>query len=486
MFSESFNILLLQKSKSLPPKLRQALRESGYNTSTVFNISDAGRALVDLPKAILLVDCGNDTEVTQTTIQGLVERAEVCDYPTVVIGRDTEMFDDIVEEHFILSRMLECPCTAEQVTEAIGEIIEAYPAYLEKLSELAPEKVPAQQATPKTETVAPSRDGRTELPPTPRDLGPQTFFDKFDSITLKDGGIGGALYKSNLSQQVLFDADCFPKNEKIQGAVRNLMDDFNKKERQHVYRAAFISGQSTKALNLDDSLRECGIGASFLYALSFSQSQTNLLKLNYDWAPDPNVRQKVGEKIRESGILASELDAPEISNVIHKISEIVSLQGEIGEDDISLLASIIALADFTDRVCFHSGYWDPHAASSLLRKLRSGNFTEYDPRVVTCIVRLLVEAIEAKRPAHLVPKTLRHDPALKENAKQTREGRVSSHETKVSISSLKPGMRLSRPLIAYDGRLILSPDLTLDEDLIWRLWRLACIKPLNTPLVVNR
>jgi hypothetical protein len=74
--------------------------------------------------------------------------------------------------------------------------------------------------------------------------------------------------------------------------------------------------------------------------------------------------------------------------------------------------------------------------------------------------------------------------ALAEAARQLRNP-VDENERRISMSELTPGMQLSRPIVAMDGKEILSSDIKLDEDLIWRLWQLSAIRPLNAPVIVN-
>ena len=76
--------------------------------------------------------------------------------------------------------------------------------------------------------------------------------------------------------------------------------------------------------------------------------------------------------------------------------------------------------------------------------------------------------------------------ALIEQARRHKEMRPEKSELRVALSSLRPGMRLSQPVLAFDGRMILDSDLKLDPDLIWRLWELAAKRPLNSPVIVGR
>jgi hypothetical protein len=116
-----------------------------------------------------------------------------------------------------------------------------------------------------------------------------------------------------------------------------------------------------------------------------------------------------------------------------------------------------------------------------MRKFKSGSCNDIHPLMLAVVMKYVSEALAASPPSFLLTKSVRENPALQAEAGEPiREG-----ETKVPLDSLAPGMRLSRPLKAFDGRQILSEDLVLDEDLIFRIWQLAAVRPLNSAIVVS-
>lgn len=54
------------------------------------------------------------------------------------------------------------------------------------------------------------------------------------------------------------------------------------------------------------------------------------------------------------------------------------------------------------------------------------------------------------------------------------------------LAEMLPGMQLAHPLSTKDGRLLVEKDTILDPDIIWRIWRLASICPLNAPIIQNK
>src|SRR5690606_5100682 len=93
------------------------------------------------------------------------------------------------------------------------------------------------------------------------------------------------------------------------------------------------------------------------------------------------------------------------------------------------------------------------------------------------------EAICSRPTITVLPKPLRTDPDLRAELMRLRETAIGSGEQRVSILDLQPGMRLAQPLMAFDGRRVLMEGVRLDRDLIWRIWQLSAIRPLNPAIV---
>ena len=120
-----------------------------------------------------------------------------------------------------------------------------------------------------------------------------------------------------------------------------------------------------------------------------------------------------------------------------------------------------------------------------MHRFKSGSLSDLHPLVSACAFKFLSETISTNPASFIVPKHLRDDPMLLEAARRTREQQIESNETKVAIESLQPGMKLTRPIFSFDGRKVLSGNLVLDHDLIWRIWQLSALRPLNGPLVIQ-
>jgi hypothetical protein len=57
----------------------------------------------------------------------------------------------------------------------------------------------------------------------------------------------------------------------------------------------------------------------------------------------------------------------------------------------------------------------------------------------------------------------------------------------IPLSKLEPGMRLtSKGINTEDGKVLISESMELDQDIIWRLWQLSAIRPLQKKVIVEK
>jgi hypothetical protein len=477
------NVLILQKSKSLPAKLRETLRLQGYHTQTVFDVESALITLKELKSVLLLVDCGDNRLAASQTVQQLVDTPDICDYPALLLVPNPQDFKEALDRYFILAKSLEAPCGLPQVMDGIGEMSTAYPSYLKYIATLAPDKLPP---SPEQQALAAVAQEPAPPPPAYPEKGgvPELFFDQLTSIPPAERSLNGECYTSRIEEALLIQKGCYPADKQVQAIVRVLCQEFEPRDEQHLHRTAFINGQSCKAMNIEAELREHALAASYLYAYAFSQTNPHLLRGNYLAAKNDDLRRSIGSVIRESAAQVRGSGMEQIASVIDKMGCLLERSDQPEEDEHTLVASALLAADLMDRICFREGYWDPQAVHGFLSKIRSGALGDIHPRVLPCIVRITVESIAAKRPAYLVPKALRTSPGFLEGVRKYRDLKVTKQETKVQISDLTPGMILSRPVTTMDGAVVLSSDLVLDSDLIFRVWQLATVRIINTPLIV--
>ena len=119
-----------------------------------------------------------------------------------------------------------------------------------------------------------------------------------------------------------------------------------------------------------------------------------------------------------------------------------------------------------------------------MRSVKTGKASDVHPAAVCCMVKIVSEAMSATDPRYLLDRRISRDPELLAEALKNREEPAGPGESKVGLTELQPGMRLTQPLKAFDGREVLGEDIPLDSDLIWRIWQLSALRPLHDKVVV--
>jgi hypothetical protein len=120
-----------------------------------------------------------------------------------------------------------------------------------------------------------------------------------------------------------------------------------------------------------------------------------------------------------------------------------------------------------------------------MKKARAGALSELHPEVLACAVKFVTEAVSTLPKIFIVNRETWGNANLQRIAEESASYSPKSKELQIAITHVAPGMRLARPIYAYDGELVLEAGVILDEDIIWRIWQLSAIRLLNTPVTVE-
>jgi len=312
---------------------------------------------------------------------------------------------------------------------------------------------------------------------------PEKLFAVIGELGLFTRSIGGEHYPTPSTDEDLIRRANFPL--KLRPTIELLGLELGSHASRHLYRSATMCSSVGAALKLSSHQSGLARDAVLLMASSLTRKDRSLLRSNFLNVEAAEVRMTLASRMKDSAMkVAIEMGNPEVGQAISAAARVLSGELEGSSDEMALVGAIVVATEITDRICYQSGHWNPRAAHYLMRKCKNGEMAGIPPSVLACIIKLLSEAIAARQLSMLVNKAARSDPALKEEARRVREDPVAQNEEKISMDKLLPGMRLSRPIRTYDGRLVLAEDLILDQDLIWRLWQLSAVRPLNAPVVI--
>lgn len=490
--SASHDLLIVQRSEATSPKLIESLRRKGFTLKTIAASEDPHGHLITMANPILIADCGAQ-KGCHDFMARLVLRSELLTYPLLVLGRDIDGLEQEMTEHFGLAVALRTPCKPGDVIEMLSYISRNYTRD-DAMSRRAARRK-SQTPTPEPEVALPLtqpfEDAKAHQAPNElydqKDSIPNALFQKLAEFDLIRNRIGGFDYP-RLGGAIDLDFSQLLSNERRNlDALRKVLAQHDLWTKGHLLRSAYLSRLILKPISADEDLRDNAAAAAILMALSFSKKTKVFLRKPYFGRGTLLLRKEIANLIKDSAFqLTSSLQLVQEADLVATMARLLGREEIISDEPASVAASAIMAADITDRICFQKGTWDSRAAHGLLRAIRAGDTRDIHPAVLCCVVKLLSEAVAGFTLMHLVHKNIRDNPELQARARREREITVDNHEEKVDLAALAPGMRLSRPLFTFDGCQILEDDLLLDQDLIWRIWQLSAIRPLNGPATIFR
>ncbi len=472
------DIVILDSADSLPQGFPESIKTSGGTMRYLPTIQEIADKLEELHDPIILVDYHKDEDHAVEIIKEFVSFKNILEIPFLLIGENGEAFDSVLDRYFICSLSINIPQNTQEVLNALSYLSRSYPNKLEQPEEEEPESFLFDD----TEAIAEEFD-------TTEPSGPavsEQVFDHLADIPDKEKRLAGDELKAKLTLNHLSEMDLLPQNPRIRESVERVYKELRHWPREHVCRVNYICDRFNEVLNIPQQEREQARIAALLFPWSFTKTGSSLLRKNY-LIGSSNSKLELASKLKDSAMqVMSDLGEQEVGQLIASMAKLIVGEIEPEEEGVSLCASTLTAANLIDRICFQSGYWNPRGANFLLKEARNGNLSMLHPRVLTCVVKFLSEAIANLPRIFTTTTELRNNPELKQKERENYEYEPEPNERKVSITSLQPGMKLSKPIMAYDGREILSEEVILDHDLIWRLWQLSAIRPMNTPLVVDQ
>jgi hypothetical protein len=470
------NLIIVQRSKTLPDNLRTVFRNEGYFSNTAFNAKAVLQKIDELKLAYIVVDCGEEAGEAQATLRELLSESEVALFPVVLMSSADEDPPEELCSKFLNLTTLSYPVYSHEVLDVLKQFDRDLDLYIEKLAKIAPERVPENIPPPIEEE--PGAD-----PLAFQDDFSGAIFSKFDDFELHAKPLGGALFCQEVTFDLLEVRSLVPKNPGHKELLDDVIASVPKNVHKDIFSRILIGGQTSSVLPVSDELLEVGLLAMYALPSGFAE-KIGLFSINYLNPGYNPVRDEVSKFMNLSADFAAaglpEMTAP----LIREMAGIIGGKQKAKDTEESILASTLVAADLADRACREKGAWHPRLTYVFMSKLFRGDFSYLHPTSLALLLKFLGETISNTTPVHLVPKHLRGNTKYLNEHKRARKAEVSDGEQKLPIARLLPGMRLSRPVVGYDGATLLPEEVVLDEDMILRLWRLSTVKILNTPVII--
>lgn len=473
------NVLIFQQSTSLPPHLRQGLHEIGLQTRTAFTVDQLTLELRRDSQAILILDLGRKFSILDSITKRLAQLnifQTPIPIPTICIleniGKRKEVFDALFKNWHGFSY----PIDSDELVEACKRLRENY------------QFQQAEERASSTEAPAWPQEEPSDKPS--QDVYYQRYISEREQSLSKE--LGGRLYTRVPSPEALDALSENATDPELQGVCDELLLAFREQERLHLQRVSLLCHLMLKSLELSDQAASNVLTASILQGIAFQEQGRHLLTVPLLSKKDPSLPSKVSRILLKSSEKVAEFGYNEIAQLIKELAEVVKGSGQ--QKSISKEASILYCAELIDRHCFPNRTYDPRAAYLFLLRLKRGELNHIHPHVLGCAIKILVENVRSRNPfclsANLI---LRHKgksdtegESAEEKSVEHGQPYIGRNEERTTIEQLTEGMRLTRPVRAFDGRTVLNDDVILDNDLIWRLWQLSIVRPLQKNFVVQK
>ena len=491
MTQQKHDILIYKRGDALAAAFFETLLKKGFSTNIATDQVEVLRSLRELKSPILIADCGEDPEHAYSYVKELIEAQAIHSFPTIIVGAEVDGYEGVLGRYFKIVATLGTPCGINDLLEALTFIIRSTETIRPSSAKYQAPSAPSSEPTPQEKRAEPE-EGETNLPASAvfHDLYrqwneiPDLLFKQFDRFNLIGRSLGGGRYAYPVSEQEFRELGLLPIHERTNELIAHHLSELSKWSRNHTYRVALFSAKILEPLVLTNDALQSARAAALLYSWTFGVTDRELLRRDYQGNRALLLRKDLCSKLKDSAMkLAVDHSLPDIGQIIATMGRIIGREEIASDNPTSLIASAIVTADLVDRICFNAGCWDPHAAYALLRRLKSGKVREIHPASLACAIKVLSEAISSN-PKVMLSRKNRVNPALQQVARETATLQVGPHERRVAIDQLTPGMRLTRPVLTFDGKRVLTENILLDEDLIWRIWQLAAIRPINGPITI--
>lgn len=478
--------IIIVKFADMPVKLVELLRSRNFNTIEIDKLEKLEDALKQSAKPILLAFSAASIETTNRGANKLASSSGLSNLPVVFVGKEIQKHERMLSQAFEVVATLEYPCDFSEVYDLIVSVSD----YAEKLKKDNSSK--ERSANQDSVVVAPEdkqiktviSDPKQTIVALSANKVAETVLSSIAELNLRGKDLGAGVLVQLLGSSYFSDRELLPQNQLVREKTQEILARTDRWGTAHLFKVADVSSKIIDVLSIPSNLKESARSAAFLFSSEFAH-HSYLMTKDYTMSDCQELREQLAQHISKSAqIVLKQSGLKQISALISVVAEIVAGKGCSDNDD-GLIASSIVAADAVDRVCWgNNGRWSSSNIYSFMQRLRKSQIIQIHPKVLSCIVVTLTEAVNTKTSSLLLPKlTVDQRQELEKRRTDYTQQQQAENETRLCIHEVLPGMVLSRPIEAYDGSVILESGVELDHDLIMRLWQLTMLKPLLLPVV---
>jgi hypothetical protein len=463
----------------------QVLEELNLPISVTVDPLQADLLTSQMKKPVIIVELSEDLRESKEMLTKLLNSINLPLFPLLIIGHSGISLEQKKQINNVYSKVniLEVsnfPANAENIRTIIQRgfqdlIPGTYPNE-NRTPESTPEVIFRPDALSDSTKLSNIEQFKSSIP--------QTILSQMPDAGKKQLHLNGDIYSGLKELDSLTTSDYLPVDSRFLATVNKVEEECSEWEIIHFHRTSFTCFNILKTLNITTQNLELARASSLLYFFPSAIGSENITRMPYIRSGQKDRLQKIIDSLYANATSFKE------QNNLKDIAPIVSciancLAGKtfkIAENlEIFQIASSILVADLIDRECWQSGIWNAAAGLTVIRWVEKKGIHCLDPTVIYQSTRFLVEAFEAN--AQTLQKTKLRD---HNTVSITRLEKNTETNQLCPISELIPGMRLAHPLLMHDGRQILENGIPLDSDLIWRIWRLSALHPIEHLVVAKK
>ncbi len=441
--------------------LRELLHSKGFGTEIIVKSSEIGRVLSKIPRPLLLLLSGKRRELQKEVESELVKLAGKSDgeVPLLISHELPITALDVLRGSFSTLITIQGSPNPRAILEALSEV------------ELRGERpAPRQSAFESYDDEIKSAD-----PHVPTRL--ESVVAQYD--------LGGQNYAIARSPEKLekWAHDYLPSDLKIRAAGLDIAAKLSAWSLGHIHRVAFLMNRFGRFLELSEQKRQLLAAAWLVLPYGLTKAQSGYLREPFEPTGKGQVKDFLAKAMQASLEHASSaLKHEPLAILLGKIQLAYSNDDETLSQDIALLYG----CDWLDRKLWTSGVWNPVVAYHLIRYMQEPEAGVWPASFRVIIRKFLAEATTAVSQQLTTRGRIKKNRELQAEAQLLKQMPDTEFEQKVRIASAVPGMKLTRALKTFDGKQLIDSSVTLDRDLLKRLWQLSSIRAINDPMVIQK
>lgn len=466
MADSAKEILYWQSSGGSRGDLVKSLEQQGYSVVVANRLEDVLDRFDDRKVKSLVVDAAESDHETSTRILELTSTERLFKTPLIFFGKGQDGTHSTLAKQFIHLASLSGESTIDEVLAQFDVLMSGRKVDRSNL-----------------------RGALTSATINKLELSPQ-----LDPARLVSS-YGGSLFAAATRPSFFDDEPLLPKHSQraLIGdwltQITRLSNDQGTRARRVTYLAGAIANGVGFSQGQDITVRTSSLVLA--HVIYGEPSLSNLDFLHDEMEASAELVAAAVDRARQDA--ENELQDMQVCKTLGLFGDILRRRELFESADEIRVAHCLLLSEMAERACWKSGEWSPNGAHRIIREFRHQSRFNIDAQLVSGMVRLLTEASCARHAWKRPSEQRRRRAAMEMNKVLVAEARKEAEElfsdrpfSAIDLSDIRAGMRLARPFLTLEGRLVLRANVQLDESLIWGIWQLSTVAPLEKCIFVTK